>query len=225
MDELLAAYAQNDLSITATLANLAMGLVLGLVLKFHYERFSSVMSGKRELARILPFLILIVCLIISIVKSSLALSLGLVGALSIVRFRTPIKEPEELVYLFMAIAIGLGLGANQLMLTVVATFAILFAVALIRWKLHAHEAKALYLLVEVPSRKGEELDTNIINLVVSHSDGCELKRLDRRDGILSATFLVDLLDTEAAFGLVDELNSVYEDSSVTIIDQSRIPGV
>ena len=51
--------------------------------------------------------------IITIIKSSLVLSLGLIGALSIIRFRTAIKEPEELTYLFLAIAIGLGLGANQ----------------------------------------------------------------------------------------------------------------
>jgi len=52
-----------------------------------------------------------------VVKSSLALSLGLVGALSIVRFRTPIKEPEELVYLFLAISIGLGYAAGHTILT------------------------------------------------------------------------------------------------------------
>ncbi|HIL79776.1 MAG TPA: DUF4956 domain-containing protein [Myxococcales bacterium] len=48
-----------------------------------------------------------------VIKSLLALSLGLVGALSVVRFLTPTKESEELVYLFLAIALGLGLGAGQ----------------------------------------------------------------------------------------------------------------
>ncbi len=63
-----------------------------------------------------------------IVKSSLALSLGLVGALSIVRFRAAIKEPEELVYLFLIIAVGLGCGANQLIIT---TIGILFSLIII----------------------------------------------------------------------------------------------
>ena len=58
--------------------------------------------------------------IISVVKSSLALSLGLVGALSIIRFRTAIKEPEELSYIFIAITIGIGLGANQVVITLIA---------------------------------------------------------------------------------------------------------
>ena len=49
----------------------------------------------------------------------------MVGALSIVRFRTPIKEPEELAYLFISIAIGLGLGANQTLVTIISTLIIL----------------------------------------------------------------------------------------------------
>ena len=53
------------------------------------------------------------------VKSSLALSLGLIGALSIVRFRTPIKEPEELIYLFLSIAIGIGYGSGQNLITII----------------------------------------------------------------------------------------------------------
>ena len=68
-------------------------------------------------------------LIITIVKSSLALSLGLVGALSVVRFRTAIKEPEELSYLFFTIAIGLGFGANQTLITVIG----FVLIAISRW--------------------------------------------------------------------------------------------
>ena len=58
-------------------------------------------------------------MIILVVKSSLALSLGLIGALSIVEFRTPIKEPEELIYLFLSIAIGIGYGSGQNLITII----------------------------------------------------------------------------------------------------------
>ena len=68
------------------------------------------MSNREEFAQVFPFILLTTVLIISVVKSSLALSLGLVGALSIVRFRTPIKEPEELAYLFVAIAMSSVVG-------------------------------------------------------------------------------------------------------------------
>jgi len=83
------------------------------------------LTGKHHIGVILPLLAAIVFLVIMIVKSSLALSLGLVGALSIVRFRTPIKEPEELVYLFLAISIGLGYAAGHTLLTTILVLSIL----------------------------------------------------------------------------------------------------
>ena len=96
-------------SLSALLINLAVGVALSLVLRWHFRTFGSTLSNRDEFAQVFPFILLTTVLVITVVKSSLALSLGLVGALSIVRFRTPVKEPEELAYLFVAIAIGLGL--------------------------------------------------------------------------------------------------------------------
>ena len=70
-------------------------------------------------------------LIITIIQQSLALSLGLVGALSIVRFRAAIKEPEELSYLFLCIAMGLGFGANQRIISIIS---FVFISSIIWWK-------------------------------------------------------------------------------------------
>lgn len=106
-----------EIGIIPTLINFFLCLILGFVLRYFYLHKSNSLNGKNNIASILPVLTGIIFLVIVIVKSSLALSLGLVGALSIVRFRTPIKEPEELVYLFFAIAIGLGFGANQPVIT------------------------------------------------------------------------------------------------------------
>ena len=75
--------------------------------------------------RTLIVISIVTFLVITVVKSSLALSLGLVGALSIIRFRTPIKEPFELSYLFLSIAIGLGFGAGQVIATATVVFVLL----------------------------------------------------------------------------------------------------
>lgn len=77
------------------------------------------LSNRGRLAAILPLMSITTMLIISIIQSSLALSLGLVGALSIVRFRSAIKDPEELAYIFLAIALGLGFGAGQPVITLI----------------------------------------------------------------------------------------------------------
>ena len=101
--------------------NLLVALVMCLIVKFIYMKFSTSLSNKREFSKNFVILGLTTCIVITIVKSSLALSLGLVGALSIVRFRAAIKEPEELVYLFLIIAIGLGAGAGQYKATITLT--------------------------------------------------------------------------------------------------------
>lgn len=225
MNEIQSLFSGDEINLFATMLNLFIGLLLGVVLKFHFEKFSATLSGKRELARVLPFLILIVCLIISIVKSSLALSLGLVGALSIVRFRTPIKEPEELVYLFMAIAIGLGLGANQAVLTVVASISILVAMTILRWKFYEASAKALYLMVETSERAEGVTPSAITNAITNFANRCDLKRVDSNDAALQITYMIDVNSSDQAFQLVDNLQSDFAGLTVTLIDQNRIPGV
>lgn len=225
MQDLQGFFSVDDVSILQTIINLFIGLLLGFILKFHFEKFSSTLSGKRELARVLPFLVLIVCLIISIVKSSLALSLGLVGALSIVRFRTPIKEPEELVYLFMAIAIGLGLGANQFTLTIIATISILSAMALLRWKFYQENAKALYLMVEYNGNSKEYSPENISNVISGFVNKCDLKKIDMNSEGFQLTFIIDVFSSEKAFELIRELKIEFPICNVSLIDQNRIPGL
>tara|TARA_B100001123_G_scaffold418158_1_gene521798 strand:+ start:131 stop:817 length:687 start_codon:yes stop_codon:yes gene_type:complete len=102
-----------------TIACLLLTIMCSYILKYVYENKSNSLSSKYQLSNIIPILSSTTFLVILIVKSSLALSLGLVGALSIVRFRTPIKEPEDLVYLFLAIGIGIGFGAFQIFSTLI----------------------------------------------------------------------------------------------------------
>ena len=108
--------------------SLICAAILSFLVQLFYIRYSSTLSNRTEFSKNFVILGVTTCIVIMIVKSSLALSLGLVGALSIVRFRAAIKEPEELVYLFLIIAIGLGCGANQLIITSVGIFFSLFII-------------------------------------------------------------------------------------------------
>jgi len=106
----------------ATLLGYAVvGGLLGLYVRAIFRRFASTLSNRDTFSANFPLLVVITILVIYVVKSSLALSLGLVGALSIVRFRAAIKEPEEIIYLFACIAVGLGLGAEYLGITLAGT--------------------------------------------------------------------------------------------------------
>ena len=86
------------------------------ILRIAYIHTSNSLSNKENFSSIFVPLAMATCVVITVIKFSLALSLGLVGALSIVRFRAAIKEPEELVFLFITIAIGIANGANQFLI-------------------------------------------------------------------------------------------------------------
>jgi len=224
MEDLLGQFAQDDLSLVSILINLAIGTVLSLVLKLHFEKYSSTMSGKKELARIMPFLVLIICLIISIVKSSLALSLGLVGALSIVRFRTPIKEPEELVYIFMAIAIVLGLGANQGVLTVAATLFILIIVAVVKKNSHRLNDKNLYLSVTW-DESDKVTPQDVSSIVANNVNRADLKRHDSQRSQIQLVYFIDINSEQSVYRITELLKEKHKGIEVSFIDQSRIPGI
>ena len=119
---------QIQVNLLTFIEGLLLAGFLSFIIQITYLKFSTSLSNKFDFSKIFIILGLTTTLVITIVKSSLALSLGLVGALSIVRFRAAIKEPEELVYLFLIIAIGLGCGAGQLKITLIG---ILFAILII----------------------------------------------------------------------------------------------
>ena len=99
-----------------------LSLILAYMVKFTYIKVGRALNDKDYFSDTFVPLAIITTLVITVIKFSLALSLGLVGALSIVRFRAAIKEPEELVYLLFAIAIGLGLGAKQITAVIIIYF-------------------------------------------------------------------------------------------------------
>lgn len=103
-----------QIDLNGFVVSLLCSVVLSLLIQVFYIKFSSTLSNRMNFSKNFVLLGATTCIIIVIVKNSLALSLGLVGALSIVRFRAAIKEPEELVYLFLVIAVGLGCGAGQI---------------------------------------------------------------------------------------------------------------
>jgi hypothetical protein len=216
------------LDLFSLVINLGVGTVLALVLRFHFRRYGSTLSNREEFAQVFPFILLTTVLIISIVKSSLALSLGLVGALSIVRFRTPIKEPEELAYLFIAIAMGLGLGANQTVPTVIASFLILVVMAVIGQFSRDVGAKNIYLSVDSQVKEGETTEKYLNRLVESigrHSVRSDLRRFDVRDGLMEATFFLDIESSSDLSALTDELNTSFPGLGVTFLDQNQLPSV
>lgn len=160
-------------------------------------------------------------LIITIVKASLALSLGLVGALSIVRFRAAIKEPEELAYLFLAIGIGLGFGADQRVITVVA-FAIIVAMIWMRSRARAsRESHSLYLTLTSRNPGKVEFD-RIVETLQKHCAAASIKRFDENKDVLEASFLVEVDNYDKLNQSKAELRQLNETMTISFMQNNGV---
>jgi hypothetical protein len=222
MDNPLGLTTPAPLSLTALAVNLLLSIVLSTVLAWLYERYGRSLSNRAHFARALPLLAMTTVLIISVVKASLALSLGLVGALSIVRFRTAIKEPEELLYLFMAIGIGLGMGADQRLPTILAV--LIFMIYLIARVLIGPRriASNMYLNVTAPS--SDSTFTQIRSVLLKHVSSIDLRRLDHGDTGLQATCLIECPNDEVLVHLMDDLRAQIPGCECSFVGQDNALG-
>ena len=152
-------------------------------------------------------------LIITIVKSSLALSLGLVGALSIVRFRTAIKDPEELNYLFFSIAIGLGIGANQVGITILATIFISIY-TIIKSKFIANKREQfINLIISVPVNSKYDFE-EIVETISKYSNHVNVKRFSQEKDLIESSIFLNI----KSFSLMSQLrkNLIKNFNGITI---------
>ena len=197
--------------------DLALTAILILLLGVVYNRYGSAMSNRKEFSRNLVIVGMTTMLIITIVKSSLALSLGLVGALSIVRFRTPIKEPEELAYLFLSIAIGLGLGAGQRAIVAIGFGFIAGVIWLFNFRTVAIEEQGMHLSISSATPVPGLLDS-IVSVLDEHSSSVRLRRIDETSEIFQGDFSVSFEDFEQLKNMKDALRSMDGNLDVSFLD-------
>ena len=184
--------AQAQISTPEFIISLTLTAITAYILKRVYVRFGQTLSNRSIFADTFVPMAMATMVVITIVKSSLALSLGLVGALSIVRFRAAIKEPEELVFLFICIAIGLGYGANQINVTIVGFLMIIIAITLIRKSaFKVEKSNVMYLTISKKSKTRLDIE-KILEVLERNAFEVDLKRLDESPTTNEASFITSL---------------------------------
>lgn len=211
-------------SVVNYIINIILCAVLLYILSVIYVKHGRALSNRYQLSKVLILVGVTTFIIISIVKSSLALSLGLVGALSIIRFRTAIKEPEELAYFFMAISIGLGFGANQLLPTVIGTIILIIIIYLAsRTKTkNTVNQNLLVNLSETGDRDRTEIQSHITDIIAKNSTRTELIRLNVNKNSLDYNFLVVLNDYKSVNKITEDLTRLDKTMSITFIDSQNM---
>lgn len=149
----LEGFTANDLTTTSIAVTLGMAVLLGLYIYGIYRVTTKNSFYNRSFNKALAILPLIVAGILLAMQSNLIISLGMVGALSIVRFRNAVKDSMDLVYLFWSISVGIITGAGLYELSVISSLAITLLVILLDMM---PALKAPYLLVVSMSEEGSD---------------------------------------------------------------------
>lgn len=193
------------------LVNELVAFMTGLFVFYIYKKTYQGVLYQRSFNIALVVACCVTCLIIMAISGNLILSLGMVGALSIVRFRTPVKDSMDLIFLFWAIAVGICCGVGYFNIAIVGSILIAsFILLLTRQKGGEEEAFLMVLQYESP-----ENEDKILEIVRNHVMKMSVKSKSVMAGSTDLTLEVRLKDSRGQF--VSELNAVEGVNRVTLI--------
>jgi uncharacterized membrane protein YhiD involved in acid resistance len=196
-----------------TLINIVLAGIMAYIVRIVYINYGTALSNRKHFGN--SFILITICtaLVIALIQSSIALSLGLVGALSIIRFRTAIKEPQELSYIFLCVAIGLGFGANERLITLAAGFLIL-AIIVLTAKLKKKKTDESYNMTI--STKKAQLD-DIVKIIGEFSQRSDLRGFDDNAGGLSVIMFTEFKKYEALKNCTEALKKLDQEIEINFI--------
>lgn len=199
-----------EFSAVDTVIGMVFAAVIGLFIFLVYKKtFNGVMYSS-GFALSLVGLCLVTVLVIMAVTSNVVLSLGMVGALSIVRFRAAIKEPIEIVYLFWSIAVGIVIGAGMIPLAVIGS-AIIGMILIVFANRKIHENPYI-LILNCSDEKAEEAALGSLGKAVERF-AVKAKTVNAAGIELTAEIRLK----DAATSFVNRLNETEGVSNVTLV--------
>jgi len=129
--------------------NLGVSFIVGLFIFYVYKKTFQGVLYQRSFNVSLVAITMVITLIIMTISGNLVLSLGMVGALSIVRFRTPIKDPVDLVFIFWAITVGIANGVGYFNISIIGS--IVMTIVLLFMTRKAEDEQPYLLVLQVPT--------------------------------------------------------------------------
>ena len=210
-----------DIPLGNFILNLGLTILLTVAISFLYSKYGNSISNRKSFGDNYPLIGIATFLIITIIKSSLALSLGLVGALSIVRFRSAIKEPEELSYIFFTIAIALGFGANQIYITILgfSVFSIFIIFKKNRTK-NSRQDLVKFIIVETQ----DDVDV-VTSILEPHVTQLSLKRLETNKGNNEYIFNAEINSFDSLTTLRKEIIRSDNSAKIILMDQAGLNNI
>ena len=203
-------FSTTELSVTLIAFTLLLSFALGLFIFFIYRAsFRGVMYSKTFNVTLIAMSMITSSIILAI-TSNIILSLGMVGALSIIRFRTPIKDPIDIAFLFWAVGAGIVCGAGLWLLAAISS--VVIGIILFMFS-KISDVKRPYLLVV--SYQTEEADDLVIKQIES-----EVKRYQLKSKVLTGEkyeLTVEIREREKSTDLVNRIGGISNVHSVALL--------
>lgn len=166
----LQSFSTAELSTTTIIISLLLTAVIGFYIYAVYKFVTKKSFYSKSFNISLVALALIVAAVILSIQSSVVISLGMVGALSIVRFRTAVKDPMDLVFLFWSISVGIICGAGLFEVAVIVSVAITFVIVALEMVPVRRES----MLLIINAEKGD-IEDKITEIISGYTTGYRIK--------------------------------------------------
>ena len=199
-----------EFSVLDTLIGMLFALVIGIFIFIIYKKTFSGIMYSTGFAMSLIGLSLVTTLVIMAVTSNVVLSLGMVGALSIVRFRAAIKEPMEIVFLFWSLAAGIVIGAGMIPLAVIGSAII--GIILVIFVSKKIRNTPYILIINCSDEKAEE---SALNIIKNSVDKYVVKSKTVNDAGIELTAEIRVKDS--ATGFVNRVNEIGGVDGATLV--------
>ena len=200
----------NAVSVLDMVLALVLAFGVGLFIFFVYKKTYAGVMYSSGFGVTLVALTMITTLVILAVTSNIVLSLGMVGALSIVRFRTAIKEPLDIAFLFWAIAVGIVLAAGLIPLAVFGS--VFIGIILL---VFANRKDMTHPCIVVIDCDGHDSETRALKLLHKYTVKCTVKSKTARKGAVELNCEVRLHDGNTDF--VNELSDLKGVNSAVLV--------
>lgn len=198
-----------DISVSQIIAVLGVTLLIALYIYIIYRLCSNSNFYSKDFNKTLAVIPIITAAIVLAIQSNLVISLGMVGALSIVRFRNAVKNPLDLLFLFWAISVGIICGAGLFSVAVIMSLAVTILVFLLDL---IKTPNAAYLLVVQSENKDIELQLK--DILSEYGKGSKIKS---RNITMNGTNLVIELKTKKEQQLVDKCSELSGITAVSLL--------
>ena len=199
-----------EFSAVDTLIGMVFALVIGLFIFLIYKKTFSGIMYSTGFAMALVGLSMVTTLVIMAVTSNVVLSLGMVGALSIVRFRAAIKEPMEIVFLFWSLAVGIIIGAGMIPRAVIGS--VIIGIIFLLFTSKKTQNMPYILIVNCD---GEKAEKGALELIKSSVNKYIVKSKTVNAAGIELTAEIRVKDTATDF--VNRVNEVEGVSGVTLV--------